>query len=90
MAYENYPGFVSKDPNGGPFYDELQELEAETRRAKCENRDPIYTNIWLDLHAGRITWNEYLNAWIEEKKSEETEKTEETTENGEENNVFEL
>lgn len=56
-SYERFPGFVGRP--GQEFLDEVQRCEAETRRAQGEQREPNYTNLWLDLQEGKITFEEY-------------------------------
>jgi hypothetical protein len=41
------------------YQDEIQRCEAEVRRARGEQREPNFSNAWLDLNEGLITPAEY-------------------------------
>jgi hypothetical protein len=55
--YGQYPGFVGR--SGQMYQDEIQRCEAEVRRARGEQREPNFSNAWLDLNEGIITPAEY-------------------------------
>jgi hypothetical protein len=56
-SYGQYPGFVGR--SGQMYQDEIQRCEAEVRRARGEQREPNFSNAWLDLNEGLITPAEY-------------------------------
>lgn len=75
-SYDEYPGFVGRE--GQKYSDEIERCEAEKRRAAGEGREPNYSNDWLDLCDGNLSWVDYQSMHPEAGTDEEPKTTAES------------